>query len=106
MGMTMAQRLRPLNPELSPRHRFGCELRRKRLAQRLSLAALGGKINYSGDLLGRVEKAERRPSVHLVEALDRALGAGGELIQQWRAIATPTREDRPLLCSGCRRPTS
>ena len=102
----MAQRLRPLTPELSPRHRFGFELRRIRLAQGLSLAGLGGKINYSGDLLGRVEKAERRPSAHLAEALDRALGAHGELIQRWQAVGAEAEEGAALVCSGCQRATS
>ncbi len=75
----MANRMRSLDPQASPAALFGAELRALRLARGLSLARLGKLVHVSGDLLGKLEKAERRPQPDLVDRLDRALDAGGLL---------------------------
>lgn len=75
----MAQTLRELTPYASLRHFFGAELRQWRLRAGLSHDRLGAQINFSGDLIGKVEKAERAPTVALAEACDEVLGTGGVL---------------------------
>ncbi len=45
------------------------------------MAALGRSVLVSGDLLGKIEKAQRRPHPDLVRQLDDALGARGELVR-------------------------
>ncbi|MGH3905472.1 MAG: helix-turn-helix domain-containing protein [Pseudonocardiaceae bacterium] len=75
----MAQTPRELTPYLSLRHFFGAELRQWRLRAGLSHDRLGAEINYSGDTIGKVEKAERVPTVPLAEACDRVLDTGGVL---------------------------
>jgi transcriptional regulator with XRE-family HTH domain len=75
----VANRLRTLNPQASPAALFGAELRALRLRRHLSLAAVGRLVHVSGDLVGKIEKAERRPQADLVARLDGALEAEGRL---------------------------
>lgn len=51
------------------------------MAARYSLRVLGQLVVVSGDLLGKIEKAERRPHFDLVRRLDVTLGAGGALVR-------------------------
>ncbi|MBK6872766.1 MAG: helix-turn-helix transcriptional regulator [Kineosporiaceae bacterium] len=73
----MPQPPRALNPAASPLAAFGAALRERRVAARLSQRQLGGVIHVSGALIGKLEKAERRPDADLVRGLDLALEAGG-----------------------------
>lgn len=75
----MANTLRKLDPQASPAALFGAEVRVLRLGRGLSLAALGKQVHVSGDLIGKIEKAERHPQPDLVERLDTALQAGGHI---------------------------
>ena len=75
----MAQMPAELRPLQSPRHYLGAELRAWRQLRQLSLAQLGRKVHISGDLLGKVEKAQRWPSEDLIRRCDSALGAAGTL---------------------------
>ncbi len=75
----MANRMRRLDPQASPAAQFGAELRALRLSRGLSLAELGKRVHVSADLLGKLEKADRRPQPDLVSRLDRALDAKGLL---------------------------
>ncbi|MGH3923432.1 MAG: helix-turn-helix domain-containing protein [Pseudonocardiaceae bacterium] len=75
----MGQRPRELTPYVSLRHFFGAELRQWCEMASLSHDRLGAQINYSGDLIGKVEKAERAPTTALATACDEALGTGGAL---------------------------
>jgi len=84
----VAQRPRPLTPGESPLHYLGAELRHWRESRGLSQDALGARVFVSGDLLSRVEKAERLPTRELVEACDVTLGAGGSLLRIWPLIET------------------
>lgn len=77
----MSQHPRTLDPNASPGAFFGAELRALRERERLSQARLGRLVHASGDLIAKVEKAERRPLPDLVERLDRALDANGHLIK-------------------------
>lgn len=77
----MANRMRALDPQASPAALFGAELRALRQRRGLSLAAVGRLVHVSGDLVGKIEKADRRPQPDLVTRLDRALEAGGALMR-------------------------
>ncbi|AYF30447.1 transcriptional regulator [Micromonospora tulbaghiae] len=77
----MGQAPRKLQPSLSERHFFGAELRRLREQANLSQARLGSMIQFSADLVRRVETADRFPSREFVEACDKALATGGALLR-------------------------
>jgi transcriptional regulator with XRE-family HTH domain len=75
----MPQVPRVLHPEDSPLAAFGARVRELRTEQDLSQAELGRRVHVSKDLITKVEKAVRRALPDLVERLDAALDAGGEL---------------------------
>ncbi|MET8307770.1 helix-turn-helix domain-containing protein [Micromonospora sp. NPDC005173] len=77
----MAQVPRRLTPHRSVLHGFGAALRQWRECRGLSQRALGRLVHVSGDLIGKVEKAERWPSARLVESCEAALQTGGELVR-------------------------
>ncbi|MFI5777450.1 helix-turn-helix domain-containing protein [Nocardia sp. NPDC051570] len=81
----MGQALRKLDPRASAGATFGAELRARRLARGRSLRELGRLVLVSGELLAKVEKAQRRPRPDLVRRLDVVLDARGEL----ERLATP-----------------
>lgn len=81
----MGQRARQLRPSASALHYFGAELRRLRVAAGISQDRLGGLVNYSGDLVRRVETADRVPSERFVDGCDEVLGAEGALTSLWKA---------------------
>lgn len=75
----MAQIAAELQPFASLRHYLGAELRAWRLLRGYSLARLGGEVHVSGALLGKIEKAQRRPAGDLLARCDDVLDAGGAL---------------------------
>ncbi|MEV6923940.1 helix-turn-helix transcriptional regulator [Dactylosporangium sp. NPDC051485] len=77
----MAQTPSELRPFESPFHYLGAELRAWRVLRGYSLARLGSVVHVSGDLLGKIEKAQRRPTEDLVERCDQALNTSGILVQ-------------------------
>lgn len=87
----MPRRPRTLDPQASPAALFGAELRALRLDHTLSLAALGQLVHVSGALVGKIEKAGRRPQADLIERLDQALHAGGLL----NRLGAPLHDDAP-----------
>ncbi|QIS18355.1 helix-turn-helix domain-containing protein [Nocardia terpenica] len=89
----MGQALRELDPQVSAAALFGAELRARRLACGRSLRELGQAVLVSGELLAKVEKAQRRPRPDLVQRLDAVLDARGAL----ERLAAPlfTTADRP-----------
>ncbi|MFJ9630583.1 tetratricopeptide repeat protein [Streptomyces sp. NPDC101175] len=58
---------------------FGPELRRRRLAARLSLHQLGQRVHYSKSQLSKVERGIKRPTSELARLCDTELRAGGAL---------------------------
>ncbi len=84
--MLVGQEPRELTPYQSPLAFFGAELRRGRTAARLSQTDLGHKVNYSGALIGKIEKAERWPQADLAGRCDEALGLGGHLVALLDAV--------------------
>jgi transcriptional regulator with XRE-family HTH domain len=93
----MGQVSRPLTPALSARHRLGAELRRWRQARRLSLASLGTTVHVSGDLLGKIEKAQRWPTEDLLRRCDEALQADGALVEWWTPVHAQRSEHDPVV---------
>lgn len=75
----MARRPRELRPNESVRSFFGSELRLWRQQRGLSQADLGRLVLHSGDLLAKVEKAERWPTEQLAQRCDLVLETGGGL---------------------------
>ena len=80
-------------------HEFGRELRRRRLAAGLSLAALSMSVHYSKAQLSKVERGLKEPSRELAALCDTRLGAGGALVALVRgrnpepAVQTGTEND-------------
>ncbi|MGI5147213.1 helix-turn-helix domain-containing protein [Plantactinospora sp. CA-294935] len=93
----MAQVARPLTPEASARHRFGAELRRWRLRRELSQDALGRLIHASGDLIAKIEKAQRWPSADFARRCDVVLDTNEALITLMPLLERERRRDRFLV---------
>jgi tetratricopeptide (TPR) repeat protein len=69
-------------PLASPRHYLGHRLRVLRRAAGLSPRELSGLAQIDPAAIGRVERAEPDAGLHsVIEACDRVLGAGGELVE-------------------------
>jgi transcriptional regulator with XRE-family HTH domain len=64
--------LRDLDASASPLAFFGAELRIARLAAGLSQEQLGKRLGFSGDLVGKIETGERKPTPEFVAACDEA----------------------------------
>jgi transcriptional regulator with XRE-family HTH domain len=64
--------IRELDPSAGPLEFFGGELRRARVATKLSQEQLGQRIGYSGALVGKVEMGERAPAAEFAEGCDQA----------------------------------
>ncbi|MER0244495.1 helix-turn-helix domain-containing protein [Streptomyces sp. HSW2009] len=73
---------------------FGRELRRRRLAARLSLAQLGALVHYSKGQLSKVERGLKRPTVELARMCDARLKTGGVLSALVASPKTPARDAR------------
>ncbi|MGH8792172.1 MAG: helix-turn-helix domain-containing protein [Stackebrandtia sp.] len=82
--------LKPLDPSKSPRDWFGAELRHWRQTRRLTQTQLGEQVHASGDLIGKIEKAQRTCPQHLAVALDDALETGGVFARARRLVAAET----------------
>jgi transcriptional regulator with XRE-family HTH domain len=77
----VGQRPRTLRPYASPDAFFGAQLRTRRIDAGLSQAELGRLVHVSGDLIGKIEKTQRRVHPRLADDLDTALGAEGTLAE-------------------------
>jgi transcriptional regulator with XRE-family HTH domain len=89
----LGQQPNKLNPDQSPLHRWGYELRELRTLRRLSLRRLAEMVNIDHSHLARFERGERAPDRSQVERLDAALDARGELVALWcRTVAPPSQD--------------
>ncbi|GAA4921895.1 helix-turn-helix protein [Stackebrandtia albiflava] len=84
---------KPLKPEAGPVEWFGAELRHHRIKLGLTQDGLGQKVYTSGATIGKIEKAQRRCSLELAEALDAALATGGVLARAW-VLTVPQPDKR------------
>lgn len=100
MGVVMGQKPRPLDPNASPLAFFGFLLRDWRVRRGLSQARLGLMVHVSRDLIAKIEKAERRPSRDLIDRLDAALDADGELSALAGSVRTPDRDGTASVLPG------
>src|SRR5262249_25017162 len=83
---------RQLTPGASALHLFGAELRTWRRRNDLSQRELAEKVPCSASQIGRVEKAERWPTLAFAEACDTALGTSGALSRMWPAVDALRRQ--------------
>jgi len=77
---------------LEQSHDFGRELRRRRMAARLSLQQLGQRVHYSKSQLSKVERGGKRPTPELARLCDAVLDARGSL-----ARLVPVQPSKPPL---------
>ncbi len=91
----MGQHPRELDPLASPQSHFGAVLRSWRARRGLSLAQLGQLVHVSGDLLGKIEKAQRRALPDLVASLDMVLSANGDLLSAAERLDGHVGASRP-----------
>ncbi|WP_316527550.1 helix-turn-helix domain-containing protein [Kitasatospora brasiliensis] len=75
----MAARPNTLHPERSPEEWLGNEIRQWRTLRGYGQDELGERAHLSGDLIGKMERGERKCLRHHTEALDVALDTGGAL---------------------------
>lgn len=92
----MAQAPKPLDPNLSGKHRFGAELRAARVGSGMSQADLAKLVHVHPDLIAKVEKATRWPTEALATSCDLALGTGGRLAALWPDVAHERQEGTRL----------
>lgn len=85
---------KPLEPERGLPEWFGAELRHHRTRAGLSQDELGQRVHFSGDLIGKIEKAERTCSADLAQALDHVLETDGVLNRAWRLVEAQA-DNRP-----------
>jgi transcriptional regulator with XRE-family HTH domain len=91
----MAQQPRELAAMESAQQFFGAELRHWRLLRNMSLSQLGRITHDSGSLIGKVEKAQRRPGRDFAHRIDDALETGGVLERMWLDMNSTARQDDP-----------
>jgi len=84
----------PLNPDASPAARLGAEIRSRRLAQGLTLQALGKMTGYSSQHISAAERALDPISGWFVRVLDRELGADGALLDLLPAVVYGRARER------------
>jgi hypothetical protein len=98
----MGQTPRVLTPYQSAQHFFGAELRRWRTLRGLSQDALGRLVLHSGDMIGKVEKAVRSPSLELATRCDTVLRTEGALTGLWNLVlqGQPGPEVTPAVTAG------
>ncbi|MFJ8469633.1 helix-turn-helix domain-containing protein [Streptomyces swartbergensis] len=83
----MGQRPKMLTPDQSPQHRLGYMIRQLREARGLAMRELAARTFVSHSKVQRWENGDRPPKDRgEVELIDRALGAGGFLIELWQEI--------------------
>jgi transcriptional regulator with XRE-family HTH domain len=70
---------RDLDASASPLAFFGAELRYARLAAGLSQEQLGRRLGFSGDLVGKIETGDRKPTPEFAAACDEAFPAANGL---------------------------
>ncbi|MGW4636982.1 helix-turn-helix domain-containing protein [Sphaerisporangium sp. NPDC004334] len=78
-----------IDPEESPRARFAYELRRHRLAARLTQKQLARRIGFSTSAVAMVETCKFRPSEHFAGLCDQVFGLEGDLGRLYLEVWPP-----------------
>ena len=63
---------RDLDPEMSPLHFFGAEVRRAREAAAMTLADLGARVPRDASTVSRIESGQLSPAERFASACDEA----------------------------------
>ncbi|WP_371500398.1 helix-turn-helix domain-containing protein [Kitasatospora sp. NBC_00374] len=90
---------RPLEPSRSAAHWLGAEIRHWRSLRGLTQNQLGALVHISGDLVSKMEKAERPCRPTHAAALDAALDTGG-VLSRCLALANAEMDNRSRLRSA------
>ncbi|WP_054816242.1 helix-turn-helix domain-containing protein [Nocardia arizonensis] len=93
----MAQQPRELAAMESAQQFFGAELRHWRLLRKMSLSQLGAVSHDSGSLIGKIEKAQRRPGRDFAQRMDEALETGGVLERMWVDMNSPALQKDSII---------
>src|SRR6202035_92390 len=101
---------RDLDATRSPMAFFGAELRRVRVAAGLSQEQLGRELNFSGDLIGKIETSDRAPSPEVAAGCSPTWTAFSSAWWGWPGAGTGrtrsgsgagwTPSARPCPCAG------
>ncbi|MFC4532011.1 helix-turn-helix domain-containing protein [Sphaerisporangium dianthi] len=78
-----------IDPEESPRARFAYELRRHRLAARLTQKQLARRIGFSSSAVAMVETSKFRPSERFAQLCDQVFGLDGVLAGLYAEVWPP-----------------
>ncbi|GII65004.1 transcriptional regulator [Sphaerisporangium krabiense] len=82
-------RMIDIDPSESPRARFAYELRRHRLAARLTQKQLARRIGFSTSAVAMVETSKFRPSERFAELCDEAFGLDGVVTRLYAEVWPP-----------------
>jgi len=66
---------RDLDPEMSPLHFFGAEVRRAREAAAMTLADLGARVPCDASTVSRIESGQLSPAERFAGACDEAISS-------------------------------
>lgn len=86
----MAQKPRPLDPSLSSRALFGCQLRLLRDDAGMSQTQLGAELHVTGEAVATWEKGRSLPDERTIARADDLLNGRGLLLAAWRLAARDT----------------
>ncbi|WP_078897926.1 helix-turn-helix transcriptional regulator [Streptomyces rimosus] len=78
-----------LDPDRSPKARFGVRLRTLRDEHGWTQEELAERLGYSGTHISAVENGRRPPTSRFATRADRVLGTGGRLERQGRSLRQP-----------------
>jgi transcriptional regulator with XRE-family HTH domain len=78
-----------IDPEQSPRARFAYELRRHRLAAKLTQKQLGRRIGFSTSAVAMVETSKFRPSERFAGLCDEVFGLDGVMTRLYAEVWPP-----------------
>ncbi|KEF07360.1 MULTISPECIES: helix-turn-helix domain-containing protein [Streptomyces] len=78
-----------LDPDRSPKARFGVRLRALRDERGWTQEELAERLGYSGTHISAVENGRRPPTPRFATTADKVLGTGGRLERQGRSLRQP-----------------
>ncbi|MFE0462338.1 helix-turn-helix domain-containing protein [Kitasatospora sp. NPDC058965] len=72
-----------LNPDASPRHAFGAELRKLRDGLGLTQDEMGERLSYSGTHMSAVETGRKPPTPRFARRIDQVFGTGSKFVDMF-----------------------
>jgi transcriptional regulator with XRE-family HTH domain len=89
----MGRRPRKLDPTASAAALFGAKVRKHREANGWSQEQLGEKVYCTGDMISKIELAQRTPSQQLATEFDRLFGTDEYFRELWHLVNKETLPD-------------